>query len=68
MAENASISKKEQIMKDMDEAAVKAEVELQKNFKTWTAKDIAIWWMVWYLKAGHKRLGRVLVAQGKKSI
>ena len=59
--------KSEQIMKQMDEAAARAEEELQKNFGKWSAKDVAIWWMTWYLKAGHKRLGRALVTQGKRS-
>ena len=56
----------EQAMKQMDDAAVEAQAELVKNLAAWSAKDLIIWWSKWYLKAGHKRLGRILVAQGKK--
>jgi len=49
-----------------DEAAEKALAELQEHFETWSARDLTSWWARWYLKAGHKRLGRILVAQSKK--
>ncbi|NLE64395.1 MAG: hypothetical protein GX606_00550 [Elusimicrobia bacterium] len=61
----SEISKEEQ-MKQMDEAAAAAEAELNKNYINWTASDVVAWWSVWYLKAGHKRLGRILVAKGRK--
>ena len=50
----------------MDESAAQAKEEIEKNFKNWSAQDIVTWWSSWYLKAGHKRLGRILVALGKK--
>jgi len=56
----------EEMQRGMDEAAAQAQVELQEHFNEWSAQDIVTWWMKWYIKAGHKRLGRVLVAIGKK--
>jgi hypothetical protein len=49
----------------MDQAAAQAKEELQQHFGNWSAKELAAWWIRWYLKAGHKRLGRILVAMGK---
>ncbi len=60
MADNA------EMMKQMDEAAAQAEVEFTKNFAGWKAEDVVSWWSRWYLKAGHKRLGRILVARGRQ--
>jgi len=57
----------EEMMKQMDEAAEQAEKELDDNLENWSAKDIVSWWTKWYMKTGHKRLGRILVAKGKKS-
>ncbi len=34
--------------------------ELTKNLKSRTAQDLAAWWSNWYMRAGHKRLGRIL--------
>jgi len=56
---------KEQIMEEMDKAAKEAQVELLNSYKEWSSKDIAQWWVKWYLKAGHKRLGRSMVALDK---
>lgn len=56
---------KDQIMKEMDDAGKEAQVELLKNFKNWSATDMAHWWKRWYMKAGHKRLGRSLVGLSK---
>jgi len=56
----------EELMKQMDEAAVAAEAELVQGVNSWSAKDLIAWWARSYMKAGHKRLGRVLVAQNKK--
>lgn len=50
------------VMKQMDEAAEAAKKELKA---TWTAKQVAEWWKKWFMKAGHKRLGRILVAMAK---
>lgn len=44
---------------DMDQAAEKAAQELQTSM---SAVDIASWWAKHYQQAGHKRLGRVLMA------
>lgn len=52
----------------MDSAAATAQNELmlgsdgtQPEFFTATALDLVHWWNRWYMKAGHKRLGRILV-------
>jgi hypothetical protein len=50
---------------EMDQAAAQAKEELQQHFGNWSAQELATWWIRWYLKAGHKRLGRILVAMGK---
>jgi hypothetical protein len=55
----------EQLMKEMDEAAVLAATEFNKEFANWSARDVIAWWAKWYLKAGHKRLGRMMVAKSK---
>lgn len=47
-------------LNDFDTAAAEAKTELLAN-PNWTAKEIAAWWKRWYMTAGHKRLGRVLV-------
>jgi hypothetical protein len=49
---------------EMDVEAKKAEMEI--DVETWTAKDLIAWWTKWYGKAGHKRLGRILVEKGKR--
>ncbi len=47
----------------MNQAAAQAE----KAFKSCrTAKDVCAWFAEWYLKTGHKRLGRFLIAQAQK--
>jgi len=51
--------------RQFDEAAEKALAELREHMDAWSARDLAAWWARWYLKAGHKRLGRILVAQTK---
>ncbi len=51
--------------RQFDEAAEKALTELHEHFESWSARDLTDWWARWYLKAGHKRLGRILVAQSK---
>ena len=53
-------------MKQMDEAAEQAGIELETNIDHLSARDVAAWWAKWYMKAGHKRLGRILVGLGKK--
>lgn len=44
----------------MDEAAKKAEEQI-KNIDQETIKPIANWWKKNYMKAGHKRLAKVLL-------
>jgi len=29
-------------------------------------RDMFTWWSKWYMKTGHKRLGRILVVMGRK--
>lgn len=53
--------------KEMDAEAVRARGELEQNLDAWSARDVAAWWNRWYLKAGHKRLGRTLVDIAKSS-
>ena len=55
----------EELMQQMDEAAVQAREEIEKNIESLSARDVISWWSKWYLKTGHKRLGRILVAMGK---
>jgi hypothetical protein len=56
----------EEMMRVMDEAAEQAEKELEQNIENWSAKELISWWSRWFMKAGHKRLGRLFVARGKK--
>ena len=53
-------------LQQMDEAAEQAALELVEAIDLWTARDVVGWWSKWYLKAGHKRLGRILLTQGKR--
>jgi len=55
----------EEIMKEMNEAAALAAAEFNKEYVHWTARDVVVWWAKWYLKAGHKRLGRIMVTKSK---
>lgn len=50
---------------EMDAAAKQAEEEL-KQLDQKTIDTVAEWWAKWYLKAGHKRLGRILVKKYKE--
>ena len=52
-------------MPEMDLAAEEAAQELNLS---WTAQELAQWWAKWYLKAGHKRLGRLIVVMAKKEV
>jgi len=45
---------------NMDSAAQAAQAELNKLPQD-AVKKVAEWWAKFYLKAGHKRLGRALV-------
>jgi len=52
-------------LEEMDEAAKQAEEDL-KNLDQKSVETVANWWISWYMKAGHKRLGRILVKKFKK--
>jgi len=45
----------------MDAAAREAHAELERHLEDWRVRDVALWWQRWYMRAGHKRLGRVLL-------
>jgi hypothetical protein len=45
----------------MDAAAQEAHAELERHLEDWGVRDVALWWQRWYMRAGHKRLGRVLL-------
>jgi hypothetical protein len=50
----------------MDIAAKAADTELTDGIDdNWKAADLIAWWVKWYSKAGHKRLGRLLVEKSK---
>lgn len=44
----------------MDKAAAEAEEDLN-NLSNEAVKEIGAWWRKHYMKAGHKRLARVLL-------
>ncbi len=48
-------------MEQMDADALEARKDLELHLDEWQAKDVAVWWKRWYMRAGHKRLGRILV-------
>ncbi len=52
--------------KERDAEAIQARAELERNLDVWSARAVAAWWDRWYMKAGHKRLGRTLVEIAKK--
>lgn len=51
---------------DEDKQALQEQMDKERQLDDWQAKDGALWWKRWYMKAGHKRLGRILVAFTKK--
>lgn len=53
-------AEQQEMMDKMDAAAKEAEAKV-KDLKT--AADVTAWWKEWYPKAGHKRLGKILVRQ-----
>jgi Protein of unknown function (DUF1156) len=48
-------------MRKINNAAGAAHKELLEHLDDWSARAVTKWWAKWYLKAGHKRLGRLLV-------
>ena len=51
----------------MDNAANQAEEELA-DLDPNALATIADWWYRWFLKAGHKRLGRLMVQAAKENM
>lgn len=45
---------------EMDAAAIEAQDDLV-NVDPDAVEKVTAWWEKWYRKAGHKRLGRILV-------
>lgn len=56
---------KDAVLADMDAAAEEAEKDLA-TLDPAAVELIAAWWSKWYMKAGHKRLGRIMVKLAKK--
>jgi len=53
------------VLAEMDAAAEEAEKELA-TLDQEVVKTVAAWWSKWFMKAGHKRLGRLMVKVAKK--
>lgn len=53
------------VLAEMDIAAGEAEKDLASLDQA-AVETIAAWWVKWYMKAGHKRLGRIMVKLAKK--
>ena len=53
------------VLAEMDAAAGEVEKDL-KTIDQAAVETIAAWWLKWYMKAGHKRLGRIMVKLAKK--
>jgi hypothetical protein len=56
---------KSTVLAEMDAAAVEAEKDLATLDQA-AVKTVAAWWSKWFLKAGHKRLGRLMVKIANK--
>ena len=52
------------VLAEMDAAASEAEKELA-TLDQQAVKTVAAWWSKWFMKAGHKRLGRLMVKVAK---
>ncbi len=55
---------KDDILAKMDASAKEAEKDLGTLDRT-VIEAVAAWWLKWYMKAGHKRLGRIMVKVAK---
>jgi len=53
------------VLAEMDAAAEEAERDLA-NLDQAAVEAVAEWWARWFMKAGHKRLGRIMVKVAKK--
>ena len=53
----------QQVKEEMDAAAVEAQDDLTEmvDHDALEKSHIVEWWDKWYKKAGHKRLGRIIV-------
>lgn len=56
---------KDAVLAGMDAAGEEAEKDLATLDQA-AIKTVAAWWQKWYLKAGHKRLGRIMVRIAKQ--
>jgi hypothetical protein len=56
---------KDAVLAQMDAAAREAEKDLATLDQA-AVQTVAVWWSKWYMKAGHKRLGRIMVKAAKK--
>jgi hypothetical protein len=56
---------KASVLAKMDAAAEQAESDLA-TLDQEAVRTLAVWWLKWYMNAGHKRLGRILVKVAKK--
>jgi hypothetical protein len=54
------------VLAKMDAAAEEAEKELG-TLDQHAVEVLAAWWFKWYITAGHKRLGRLLVRIAKSA-
>lgn len=54
-------------IEEMELAAGDAEEDLKEQLDQMSALDLCQWWSKWYIKTGHKRLGRILVQIAKDS-
>ena len=52
------------VLAKMDVAAEEAEKDLETLDRA-AVETLAAWWLKWYMKAGHKRLGRIMVKLAK---
>ena len=55
------------VLAKMDAAAKEAEKDLGTLDRAAT-EAIAAWWLKWYVTAGHKRLGRILIRIAKSGV
>jgi hypothetical protein len=56
---------KDTVLAEMDAAAEEAERDLATLDQA-AVKTMAAWWLKWYMRAGHKRLGRLMVKVAKQ--
>jgi hypothetical protein len=52
------------VLAKMDAAAEQAEKDLGTVDRA-AVEIVAAWWLKWFMKAGHKRLGRIMVKVAK---